>query len=44
MLIDGNDPRGIDVGLFCDAAIQIVSVRSNVDVPDPQPGAPAVQP
>jgi endonuclease/exonuclease/phosphatase family metal-dependent hydrolase len=35
MLIDGNDPRGIDIGLCCDAAIQIVSVRSNVDVPDP---------
>jgi endonuclease/exonuclease/phosphatase family metal-dependent hydrolase len=39
MLIDGNDPRGIDVGLFCDATIDVVSVRSHVDVPDPdRPG------
>jgi endonuclease/exonuclease/phosphatase family metal-dependent hydrolase len=35
MLVDGNDPRGIDVGLFCAAAIDIRSVRSHVDVPDP---------
>ena len=35
MLIDGNDPRGIDVGLLCDADIELVSVRSNVDVLGP---------
>lgn len=35
MLVDGNDPRGIDVGLFCTGAIDIRSVRSHVDVPDP---------
>ena len=35
MLVDGNDPRGIDVGLFCAAAIDIRSVRCHVDVPDP---------
>ena len=35
MLVDGNDPRGIDVGLFTTAAVEIRSVRSNVDVPDP---------
>jgi endonuclease/exonuclease/phosphatase family metal-dependent hydrolase len=44
-LIDGNDPRGIDVGLLCDAAIQIVSVRSNVDVRDPtNPARPLFSP
>jgi endonuclease/exonuclease/phosphatase family metal-dependent hydrolase len=35
MLIDGNDPRGIDVGLFCDSTVDVLSVRSSVDVPDP---------
>jgi endonuclease/exonuclease/phosphatase family metal-dependent hydrolase len=35
MLVDGNDPRGIDVGLFCADDIDIRSVRSHVDVPDP---------
>jgi hypothetical protein len=35
MLVDGNDPRGIDVGLFCVAGIEIDWVRSHVDVPDP---------
>lgn len=35
MLVDGNDPRGIDVGLFCRTDIDIRSVRSHVDVPDP---------
>jgi endonuclease/exonuclease/phosphatase family metal-dependent hydrolase len=38
MLIDGNDTRGIDVGLMTTASCEIVSMRSNVDVPDP--GAP----
>lgn len=36
MLVDGNDPRGIDVGVFCTSAIDIRSVRSNVDTPDPE--------
>jgi endonuclease/exonuclease/phosphatase family metal-dependent hydrolase len=35
MLVDGNDPRGIDVGLLCTAAIEVDWVRSHVDVPDP---------
>lgn len=35
MLVDGNDPRGIDVGLYCTDAIEIDWVRSHVDVPDP---------
>jgi endonuclease/exonuclease/phosphatase family metal-dependent hydrolase len=35
MLVDGNDPRGIDVGLFCVGAVDIRSVRSHVDDPDP---------
>jgi endonuclease/exonuclease/phosphatase family metal-dependent hydrolase len=35
MLVDGNDPRGIDIGLCCGAAIQVASIRSHVDVPDP---------
>jgi endonuclease/exonuclease/phosphatase family metal-dependent hydrolase len=35
MLVDGNDPRGIDVGLFCVAGVEIDWVRSHVDVPDP---------
>ncbi|WP_214402937.1 endonuclease/exonuclease/phosphatase family protein [Pseudonocardia lacus] len=41
MLIDGNDPRGIDVGLLCTAAIDIAWMRSHVDLPDPAPAAPA---
>lgn len=41
MLVDGNDPRGIDVGLFCMRDIDIRSIRSSVDVPDPErPGKP----
>jgi endonuclease/exonuclease/phosphatase family metal-dependent hydrolase len=36
MLIDGNDPRGIDVGLFCDANVDLAWMRSNVDRPDPE--------
>lgn len=35
MLIDGNDPRGIDVGLLCKPGIEIDWMRSHVDVPDP---------
>jgi endonuclease/exonuclease/phosphatase family metal-dependent hydrolase len=38
MLIDGNDTRGIDVGLLTVPAIDIVSMRSHVDVPDPGSG------
>ncbi|MGW1677734.1 endonuclease/exonuclease/phosphatase family protein [Saccharopolyspora sp. NPDC002376] len=36
MLVDGNDPRGIDVGLFTTSPIEIHSVRSHVDLPDPK--------
>ncbi|UWP79347.1 hypothetical protein [Dactylosporangium fulvum] len=36
MLVDGNDPRGIDVGLLCADGIDVDWVRSHVDVPDPQ--------
>jgi hypothetical protein len=36
MLVDGNDPRGIDVGLFTTTTtVDVVWVRSNVDVPHP---------
>jgi endonuclease/exonuclease/phosphatase family metal-dependent hydrolase len=35
MLVDGNDPRGIDVGLYATAAVDVLWVRSHVDVPDP---------
>jgi endonuclease/exonuclease/phosphatase family metal-dependent hydrolase len=35
-LLDGNDPRGIDVGLFCTSAVEARTVGSNVDVPDPE--------
>ena len=31
MLVDGNDPRGMDVGLMTRSAEAIVSVRSHVD-------------
>jgi endonuclease/exonuclease/phosphatase family metal-dependent hydrolase len=34
-LLDGNDPRGIDVGLYSTSAVEVRSVGSNVDVPDP---------
>jgi endonuclease/exonuclease/phosphatase family metal-dependent hydrolase len=41
MLVDGNDPRGIDIGLFCNVAIEVASIRSHVDVADPAtPGRP----
>jgi endonuclease/exonuclease/phosphatase family metal-dependent hydrolase len=36
MLIDGNDPRGIDVGMYCLPEVDIVWMRSHVDDPDPQ--------
>jgi endonuclease/exonuclease/phosphatase family metal-dependent hydrolase len=39
MLIDGNDPRGIDVALLCDGDIDIVWMRSHVDLPDPASAA-----
>jgi endonuclease/exonuclease/phosphatase family metal-dependent hydrolase len=38
MLIDGNDPRGIDVGIMTTKKVEIISMHSNVDEPDP--GAP----
>jgi endonuclease/exonuclease/phosphatase family metal-dependent hydrolase len=38
MLVDGNDPRGIDVGLFATTAVDVMWVRSHVD--DPRPDDP----
>ncbi len=38
MLIDGNDPRGIDVGLYATAAVELRWMRSHVDLPDPADG------
>jgi endonuclease/exonuclease/phosphatase family metal-dependent hydrolase len=35
MLIDGNDTRGIDVGIMTRNNVEIVSMYSNVDMPDP---------
>jgi endonuclease/exonuclease/phosphatase family metal-dependent hydrolase len=35
MLIDGNDPRGIDVGLLAKDTFPIVQMHSHVDDPDP---------
>jgi hypothetical protein len=35
MLIDGNDTRGIDVDILTSPQVEILSMRSNVDVPDP---------
>jgi len=35
MLIDGNDTRGIDLGIMTKGPVEILSVHSNVDVPDP---------
>jgi endonuclease/exonuclease/phosphatase family metal-dependent hydrolase len=35
MLIDGNDTRGIDVGIMTTPRVEIASMHSNVDVPDP---------
>lgn len=36
MLVDGNDERGIDVGLMTRAGYEIEGVRSHVDDTDPQ--------
>ncbi|GAA0255499.1 hypothetical protein GCM10010492_65450 [Saccharothrix mutabilis subsp. mutabilis] len=36
MLVDGNDPRGIDVGVMTTGRVAIESVRSHVDDPDPE--------
>jgi hypothetical protein len=38
MLVDGNDPRGSDVGLFTTAALDVAWVRRHVD--DPHPNDP----
>jgi endonuclease/exonuclease/phosphatase family metal-dependent hydrolase len=35
MLIDGNDTRGIDVGILTSPQVEILSMRSNVDLPEP---------
>ena len=35
MLIDGNDTRGIDVGIMTTRQVEITAMRSNVDLPDP---------
>lgn len=35
MLIDGNDTRGIDVGIMTTTQVEIISMRSSVDMPDP---------
>src|SRR5439155_5652664 len=35
MLVDGNDARGIDVALLTQAQVEIISIRSHVDDPDP---------
>lgn len=34
MLVDGNDERGIDVGIMTKTGFEIESIRSNVDVED----------
>jgi endonuclease/exonuclease/phosphatase family metal-dependent hydrolase len=38
MVIDGNDSRGIDVGIMTTGAVELVSLRSNVDTADPVSG------
>ena len=35
MLIDGNDTRGIDVGIMATTQVDIDYIRTNVDTPDP---------
>jgi endonuclease/exonuclease/phosphatase family metal-dependent hydrolase len=35
MLIDGNDTRGIDVGIMTTGQVDILSMKSHVDVADP---------
>lgn len=37
MLVDGNDPRGIDVGIMTAPSIEIASIRSHVDDRRPAP-------
>ncbi len=36
MLVDGNDPRGIDVGIMTKSGFPIRTIRSNVDAEDAQ--------
>jgi endonuclease/exonuclease/phosphatase family metal-dependent hydrolase len=36
MLVDGNDPRGIDVGIMAKSGFPIRTIRSNVDAEDAQ--------
>jgi endonuclease/exonuclease/phosphatase family metal-dependent hydrolase len=36
MLVDGNDPRGIDVGIMTKSGFPIGTIRSNVDAEDAQ--------
>lgn len=40
MLVDGNDERGIDVGIMTRAGFDIASIRSNVDTLDGATGNP----
>jgi endonuclease/exonuclease/phosphatase family metal-dependent hydrolase len=40
MLVDGNDERGIDVGIMTRAGFEIETIRSNVDTPDGVTGNP----
>ncbi len=35
MLVDGNDPRGIDVGIMTKPGFEIRTIRSHVDLVDP---------
>ncbi len=42
MLIDGNDTRGIDVGIMTTAQVEITGMRSNVDTPDPRAAGEAL--
>src|SRR5687768_5887819 len=39
MLVDGNDARGIDVGLLTVPDVEIASIRSHVDEADPDPSS-----
>jgi endonuclease/exonuclease/phosphatase family metal-dependent hydrolase len=36
MLVDGNDPRGIDVGIMSKSGFPVRTIRSNVDAEDAQ--------
>lgn len=40
MLVDGNDDRGIDVGIMTRDGFDIATIRSNVDALDPASGKP----